>query len=218
MSTNRTPNGRLSPAVYRRRRLVVLLGLVAVIAAVVLIFVRPGASQGSDASGKTPATAPASDAPSTEAAEAPTTVIPTEPVAADGDACTASQVQVEAVTDKTQYGEGEQPNLSVTLTNTGKNACVMNAGTKAQVFVVKSGEETYWTSTDCQVDAIDAEVLLTPGTPVSSSVPIIWDRTRSAPDTCGGARETVPSGGASYHLFVTVDGREQVESKQFMLY
>ncbi|MGX5695754.1 hypothetical protein ACWKWP_06110 [Agromyces soli] len=218
MSTNRTQTGRLSPAVYRRRRLVVLLGLVAVIVAIVLVIVRPGSSQGDEkdsggaaASTDSPTSADASAAP-------PQTVIPTEQTAADGAACEADQVLVEAVTDKSEYQAGEQPQLSVTITNTGRNVCVLNAGTSAQAFTIKSGEEVYWTSTDCQTDPVDAEVSLTPGTPVSSAAPINWDRTRSAPDTCDAPREAVPAGGASYHLSVTVDGIESAESKQFLLY
>lgn len=217
MSTNRTPNGRLSPAVYRRRRLIVLLGVVAVIVAVVLIIVRPGSSQGDDgASGGSAGDSPQTDA--STASDPPQTVIPTEEAAVDGAACKPGQVIVEAVTDKTEYHEGEQPNLSVTITNTGKNICVMNAGTAVQAFAITSGSELYWSSTDCQTDAVDAQVSLTPGTPVSSAVPIIWDRTRSTPDTCVGPRESVPAAGASYHLTVTVDGIESAESKQFMLF
>ena len=212
MSTNPPPAGRQSPQVYRRRRLVVLLGLVAVIVAVVLIFVRPGASQGDD-SGTAPENT-ATAAPATPDA----TTIPTEAVAVDGDPCAPEKITVEAVTDKTSYNAGEQPQLSVTITNTGTNICVLNAGTKAQVFTVTSGTEVYWTSTDCQVDAIDAEVSLAPGTPISSSAPIVWDRTRSTPDTCEGPREAVPAGGASYHLTVSVDGFASAETKQFQLY
>ena len=195
----------------------VLLGLVAVIVAIVLVIVRPGSSQGDepDAAGApTPSATPAA----TDAAEPPPTVIPTEPVAADGDACAEKNVVVEAVTDKTVYEAGEQPQLSVTITNTGKNTCVLNAGTKAQVFTITSGEEVYWVSTDCQVDPIDAEVSLAPGAPISSSVPIVWDRTRSSVDTCEGARESVPAGGASYHLSVAVDGFASSATKQFQLY
>jgi hypothetical protein len=212
MSTNETPAGRQSPQVYRRRRLLVLIGLVAVIVAVVLIIVRPGSSQGDDSgptSSTPPATAPATSDPTT---------IPTEPTAADGDPCAPEKILVEAVTDKSAYEAAEQPQLSVTITNTGKNICVLNAGTAQQVFTIKSGEELYWTSTDCQVDAIDAEVSLTPGAAISSAVPIIWDRTRSSPETCNGPRETVPAGGASYHLSVSVDSFESAESKQFQLY
>lgn len=211
MSTNPTPTGRQSPQVYRRRRLVVLLGLVAVIVAVVLIFVRPGSSQGDEAQApeNTPSATP--DAPEA-------TTIPTEPAAVDGDPCAPEKVTVEAVTDKSSYEAGEQPKLSVTITNTGKNICVLNAGTKAQVFTITSGTEAYWTSTHCQVDPIDAEVSLAPGTPISSSAPIVWDRTRSTLETCEGPREAVPAGGASYHLAVSVDGFESAETKQFQLY
>ncbi len=187
-----------------------LIGLVAVIIAIVLVIVRPGASQGEEPG--------PSVAPSVESSAPPETAIPTEPTAADGDPCAPEKVLVEAVTDKSSYEPGEQPQLSVTITNTGKNVCVLNAGTAAQVFTITSGSEQYWISTDCQVDAIDAEVSLTPGAPVSSSVPLIWDRTRSTPETCTGARETVPAGGASYHLAVSVDGFASVEQKQFLLY
>ena len=187
------------------------------IIAIVLVIVRPGSSQGDEpdaAAGAAPsATADPSDEPT-----APPTVIPTEATEVDGDACTTKNVTVEAVTDKTVYEAGEQPQLSVTIMNTGKNVCVLNAGTNAQVFTVKSGEELYWQSTDCQVDPIDAEVSLTPGTPISSSVPIVWDRTRSSAETCEGPREAVPAGGASYHLEVTVDGIASETSKQFQLY
>jgi hypothetical protein len=215
MSTNQAP-ARQSSQVYRRRRLMVLLGLVAVIVAVVLIFVRPGSSQGGE-----PGSGGAADPSQTVApnvGDTPSTVIPTEPTAADGDACAEKNILVEAITDKTVYEAGEQPQLSVTITNTGKNVCVLNAGTKAQVFTITSGEEVYWLSTDCQVDAIDAEVSLSPGTPISSSVPIVWDRTRSSVDTCSGPRETVPAEGASFHLSVTVDGFESQATKQFQLY
>ncbi len=200
----------------------VLLGLVAVIVAVVLVFVRPGASQGDDVGATTPASATPS-APATEGAIATDAAAPsasesaTEPPA-DGAPCAPEQISVEAVTDAAVYAAGEQPKLSVTITNTGSNSCVMNVGTRAQVFTITSGADTYWTSTHCQVDPVDAEVSIAPGTPVSSSEPITWDRTRSSADTCGGERAAVPAGGASYHLGVSVDGFESSASKQFLLY
>ena len=190
----------------------VLIGVAAVIVAVVLIIVRPGASQGDDGDPKSSAP------PSTATASPDPTTIPTEPTAVDGDPCSPEKILVEAITDKSAYEAAEQPQLSVTITNTGKNICVLNAGTAQQVFTITSGDELYWTSTDCQVDPIDAEVSLTPGTPISSAVPIVWDRTRSSPETCAGPRETVPAGGASYHLSVSVDSFESAESKQFQLY
>lgn len=195
----------------------VLLGLIAVIVAIVLVVVRPASGQGdeADADGGSGAAQSASADGGSAAEE---TLIPTEPTAADGDACTDAQVHVEAVTDKTVYEPGEQPQLSVTITNTGSNVCVLNAGTNAQVFTITSGDEQYWISTDCQVDPIDAEVSLAPNAPISSSAPIVWDRTRSSVDSCEGPREAVPADGASYHLAVSVDGFSSATTRQFQLY
>ncbi|MCK8609191.1 hypothetical protein [Agromyces sp. C10] len=219
MSENRTTQGRLPASVYRRRRAMVLLGLVAVIIAIVLVIVRPGASQGDEVAQTTPASAEpsapvATAPPSDDPAATPEPAV--EPV--DGAPCTDAQITVEAVTDAAVYATGEQPQLSVTITNTGPNVCVMNVGTKAQAFTVQSGDEVYWSSTDCQVDPVDAVVSLEPGTPVSSSTPLVWDRTRSSPDTCDAERAAAPGGGASYHLGVTVDGFASETTKQFLLY
>lgn len=205
----------------------VLLGLVAVIVAIVLVVVRPGASQGDEVTQSVPPTtpasspssdAPATDAPATDDADEPAESEPLAEPAVDGAPCAESQIIVEAVTDAEVYASGEQPKLSVTITNTGDNTCALNVGTAAQVFTVSSGKETYWSSTDCQVDAVDAMVLLAPGTPVSSTQPIVWDRTRSTPETCGGERTAAPGGGASYHLSVSVSGFESGATKQFLLY
>ncbi len=204
----------------------VLLGLIAVIVAVVLVIVRPGASQGDEVTETTPPspkpTPAASDTPATDppATQPPATEepAPSEPAAVDGAACTERQITVEATTDKAVYAAGEQPKLSVTITNSGPNACAINVGTAAQVFTVTSGTEVYWTSTDCQVDPVDAQVTLAPNTPVSSTAPIVWDRTRSSADTCDATRPPVPAGGASYHLGVTVAGFESAETRQFLLY
>lgn len=197
----------------------VLLGLVAVVIAIVLVIVRPGASQGDEVAQTTPASAAPTETPATSATPAPTAE--PEPSAAapvDGAACVDEQIAVEAVTDATVYAADEQPNLSVTITNTGSNSCVIDVGTAAQVFTVKSGNEVYWSSIDCQVDPVPAEVTLEPGQVVSSSEPLVWDRTRSSADTCEGARSAVPGGGASYHLAVAVDGFESESTKQFLLY
>lgn len=221
MSSNRTTQGRLPASVYRRRRVMVLLGLVAVIVAIVLVIVRPGVSQGEEVAQTTPASAQPTEAPTTSETPAATPEPEPEPSAAapvDGAACVDEQITVEAVTDATVYAADEQPNLSVTITNTGSNSCVIDVGTAAQVFTVKSGNEVYWTSTDCQVDPVAAEVTLEPGQVVSSSEPLVWDRSRSSADTCEGERAAVPGGGASYHLAVAVDGFESETTKQFLLY
>jgi hypothetical protein len=214
MSTTNNPVGRQSRTVYRRRRLVVGLGLLAVLVIIVLIVLRPGSSRGEPSDATTPAasaTAQATDAPP---AETPGPVAPVE-----GAACIAANVQVEAITDAVNYEPGQKPQLSLSVTNTGTTSCTINAGTSKQVFTITSGNDVYWTSTDCQKESADAEVTLKPGVPISSSEPVTWDRTRSAKDTCDvAARDAASAGGASYHLLVSIDGMESATPKQFLLY
>jgi hypothetical protein len=210
MSTFKNPVGPQPSKVYWRRRLLVGLGLLAVIVIVVLIVVRPGSSSGTPAgTTNTPASR------TTPAAE--TTTIPTEATSASGSPCKAADVKVEPITDAGNYAADQMPKLSVSITNTGANACKLNAGTSQQLFTITSGTEVYWKSTDCQSDKVDAEVLLQPGKTVSSQTPISWDRTRSDPATCQSPRDPVPAGGASYHLSTSVGGIESTDTKQFIL-
>jgi hypothetical protein len=206
MSTIKHPVGPQSSKVYWRRRLVVGLGLLAVLVIIILIIVRPAAGSGMPDS--TPKPAAATAAPAGSSADP----------AAGAAACDPAKVQVEATTDAVTYEPGLKPQLSVSITNTGAAPCVINAGTSKQVFTISSGQDVYWTSTDCQKDSADAQVTLKPGEPVSSSTPIAWDRTRSSPGTCDAAsRADAPAGGASYHLTVSVDGIKSATPKQFIL-
>ena len=204
MSTNEH-HGREPRSVYVRRRIWVLAGVVAVIAIIALVIWKPGSTSGAEPEPKT----------TTKSSSAST---PT-PTATPGEVgeCAEGDVSVEALTDKGSYAAGELPQLSLRITNAGESACSINVGTAAQVFTIKSGSDTYWTSTDCQVEPADAVVELEAGQTVDSSAPISWDRTRSSPSTCEGERPAVPAAGASYHLTTSVDGIASESSKQFIL-
>ena len=212
MSTIKQSGGRQSSKVYRRRRFVVGLGLLAVLVILFLIIVQPGVSKGDPDSSKKSA------ADSTESPTDAATTIPDQATTVDGAACDPSAVEIAAITDATNYAADVLPQLSLSLTNIGTTDCVMNAGNAKQVFTVMSGEDTYWTSTDCQTNPIDAEVTLKPGVVMPLATPITWDRTRSAVDTCQAeTRTAVPAGGASYYLHVTVDGIEAAEPALMIL-
>ncbi|TFB75849.1 hypothetical protein E3O06_04200 [Cryobacterium glaciale] len=214
MSTIKQPVGRQSSKVYRRRRFVVGLGLLAVLVILFLIIVQPGASKGDADAPKTPA----ADSTESAAPTDPSTSIPETATAVDGAACDPSAVQVAAITDATNYAADALPQLSLSLTNIGTTDCVINAGNAKQVFTVMSGSDVYWTSTDCQTDPIDAQVTLRPGVVMPLATPITWDRTRSAVDTCEAeTRTAVPAGGASYYLHVTVDGIEAADPALMIL-
>jgi hypothetical protein len=204
MSTSER-NGREPRSVYARRRLWVLAGFLAVAAIIALVIWKPGSTSGASP-GETPKAKVSSSASS----------IPT-PTPGAVDDCAEGDVLVEALTDKGTYAAGELPQLSLQITNTSDAACSINVGTAAQVFTVRSGDDVYWTSTDCQVEPADAVVTLEAGQVVASTAPIAWDRTRSTPSTCEGERPAAPAAGASYHLITAVGGFRSESSKQFIL-
>lgn len=199
MSTFRNPVGPQSPAVYWRRRLIVALGVVAVIVVIALIVFLPRATTTvTDPSAS--ASAGTGDEVGGDAAvddPAPSA----EPIA--GAPCDPAAVTVAAATDSNSYAADQQPQLSFAITNTSTVSCTFNVGTTQQAFVITSGEEQYWSSKDCETGPVDSELTLEPNV-ATGSKPIAWDRTRSSTDTCEGARPSVPAGGATYNLSVTV--------------
>lgn len=207
---------------YRRRRLVVLLGLLIVIAAVVLAFWQPWRSDGAPAPrSSTPAatgTAAAPAATGSAPAEGEPTIAapPVDPAASPTIApCATRDIVVQALTDLTEYGAGENPQLSISLTNQGTASCYLDVGTSQQAFVITSGSDTWWRSTDCQTEPSGQVVQLEPGQTVSSAAPLVWDRTRSSVETCDGDRPAALPG--TYNLTVTVGGITSAESARFML-
>jgi len=219
---------RHSPAVYRRRRLTVLLVAIVLIVGIALLVWQPwnaGASEthpnpsptpssssSPSASGTVTATPLPSPTASQADAEAP------EGDAAPAVACTAGMVEVTGVTDKESYAAGENPQLSISLTNTGGVPCAMNVGTTTQTFTIRSGDDVWWRSTDCQTEPSDQTVTIDAGQTVTSVTPLTWDRTRSSVSTCGDVdRQAAPGGGSSFHLTVSIGGVESSESRQFLL-
>ena len=195
MSTFRNPVGPQPSRVYWRRRLAVLAGVCVVILIIVLIVFAP--------KGK-PAAIPSNSPKPTTAATQP---------------CTDKAVEVDAVVDKLSYAAGEDPQLSFTLQNGGTKACTFQVGTNVQKFVITSGSETIWTSTDCQTDSSAKSINLQPGTPVQSPK-LTWARDRSSTTTCSVKNpKQVTAGGASYHLTVTVNSvtSTAANSPQFVL-
>lgn len=208
MSTFRNPVGPQPSSVYWRRRLVVGLGLLAVIVIIILIVVRPGAGDPTPTGSQKP--------PSTNSAD-PTDGATTPPATGEGVACDLSKVTLEANTDAASYDPGVNPKISFTLKSLMTEPCTMAAGSDLQEFRITSGDELIWSSKDCQVDPQAAEIELKPGVPFGSSA-IEWGRTRTSTEGCDVPGETVVAEGASYHLEVSVGDLTSATTKQFLLY
>ena len=216
---------RASPAVYRRRRIVIFGGLIVLIAAIAagiwLVVDQPWAGAGAEPTPKPTSTAE-SPAPTETSTATPTdtpTADPTPDPAQTAVPCQASDVTVEAVTDADTYAAGVLPQLSISLTNAGDTDCTIDVGSTTQAFTVSSGSDTWWRSTDCQESPSSMVVTLAAGQNVTSATPVQWDRTRSDVATCDQEnRPRAPGGGASYHVAVSIGGFESVESRQILLY
>jgi hypothetical protein len=203
MSTIKNPVGPQPPSVYWRRRLVLLLLVVVVIVVVVLIIVRPGSgTPSSHPSGSNSASGPPS-AGATSGSSAT--------------ACDPSVITLTPITDAASYAAGVNPQLSMSITNSGASACTFDVGTDAQVYLITSGSDQIWSSKDCQEAPAANKQVLQPGKALSTT-PFAWDRTRSSTTTCTGSRPEVTAGGASYHLTVQVgDAKSTAGGKQFVL-
>lgn len=207
MSTFRDPVGPKSPKVYLRRRLVVLAVLLAVIAVIVLAILKPGSGAGAPEANEV-------KLPTDLAAQTAQSPVPKE---GDVPACQSGQLKVTPGTDKTDYAEGELPQLFLSVVNAGTEPCSADLGTAGMEFTVSSGDDQVWRSVDCQADPEALAVILDPDQAVQTE-PIAWDRTRSSAETCDITRDPVAAGGASYHLRATVAGVQGSGTAQFLLY
>ncbi len=229
---------RHSPAVYRRRRLAVFGGLLLVLAGIGvgiwLLIAQPWQAQGSEPPEKTPVVTDTASDPGSEPegdegdegsedAEGETG----DDAGSDPEAgaepeigvCTGREVTVEPVTDATSYRSGVNPQLSISLTNSSAHDCTMNVGSSTQVFTIRSGNDIWWRSTDCQEEPSDMIVTLEAGQTVTSAAPVEWNRTRSAVNRCGDSdRQRAPGRGASYHLSVEIGGVSSSGTKQIFLH
>lgn len=207
---------------YRRRRLAVLLVAIVVAAGLVWLFIaQPWRGVAAPAESPSPSASAPSASPSASPTPLPTSDPDAEPApepSPAAEACLPGDVTVEAVTDKGSYDQGQNPQLSIRLTNTGDADCALNVGTSGQAFTVSSGNDTWWRSTDCQTEPSDMIVMLTAGQQVTSATPLTWDRTRSSVDTCQSERPQAPGGGATYHLSVSINGIASSNTAPFQLY
>lgn len=207
-SALRDPVGPKSRGVYMRRRILVLVGLLAVIAVVWLVFAKPGSGTEVPKADQVNVPddlqqSPGPDAKSSDAGEVA--------------ACAAADLKVTAKTDSGDYAAGQNPEFSLTVENTGAEPCSADLGTAGMQFEVTSGDDQVWRSVDCQKDPKQLAVILDPGKELTSES-VVWNRTRSSVESCEITRDPVAAGGASYHLWATVGGVRSAESQQFLLY
>lgn len=165
------PNRRKpSPAVYRRRRLAVLLLALVLVALLVLAasWIASLFSQDQPVAEEPVQLPVASSSPS----------LSPQPVATSS-SCDESDITVSAATDAPAYAAGEDPTLILEVENTGRSDCEVDVGTEAMEFLVTSGDDRIFSSKDCAVDT--SELMRTIEAGGSERAQFTWERQRSAP-------------------------------------
>ena len=204
------PVGSLPPQVYWRRR--ALAGILAVLVIWLAWSVLPGKGGGANAAqpgtparttappaatqpSQTPAPAATSVAavvttskaakpaatvtsPQATTTSAPATTAPTTPK------CTSASLKVTLSADHTVYAAGADPHFVLTVTNTGPASCLVDVGTTNRGFLVTSGSDRIWSSTDC-TKASPNPAVFKPKDSVSYAH--TWTRQRSSSAGCAAA-------------------------------
>jgi hypothetical protein len=200
--------------VYRRRRLFLGAALLMVIALIVGSFALAGAFNGKSeqASSTEGAGATASADPSPQASPSASAPEPT-PTPSATPSCNQNLVTVSASTDKAAYGPGENPLLTLKVTNGGTMPCEVNIGTSQMEFLVTSGADRIFSSRDCQAKSEDLVKIIAPGASETANFP--WPRNRSV-EGCQ-AVEAKPGGGGAYYIFTAKLGSKASPKAVFQL-
>jgi hypothetical protein len=193
------PVGKLPTAVYWRRRAILLVLLLAVLAggawlAVTLVSSRDSASGASSASGPRPVPSLERVVPSLEAVATPTPpVLPTGAVAATtaapapvpGGPCTDDMIGLEVHTPGTA-SVASKPTFELLVANVSAVPCVraLDKGLQELLLYDASGNRI-WGSNDCFPEVSSDPRTLQPGEVVT--IPVVWSGLTSEP-TCTVAR------------------------------
>jgi hypothetical protein len=137
--------------------------------------------------------------------------------------CAPGVVQVEVMIGNEKetlntFASGSTPMMWYAITNTGLEDCKFNVGARVTFFTITSGEQTYWSSRDCDRSQ-DTDSYITLASNQTIEAPKgAWDRVYSSETGCGAedGNSSVPAGGATYKIKVEVNGVIS-EDKSFIL-
>jgi hypothetical protein len=184
MSTVMRPVGPLPPRVYWIRRSVVL-GVILII--ILLLATQCGGGGGggggrNNGSGNTPNP--------TTSTSPPTSVTNCDPAV----------LKVTVSTDTTTYTTGQAPTLTATLANPGTTTCRLARVVSNEVWTIKSGSPTVWTTQGCSADPVPPQLKIAAG--ATKQIHTTWNGHLRGAD-CTDAAVAQPG---TYRLYATIDG------------
>jgi hypothetical protein len=183
VSTVLRPVGPRGPRVYWIRR-AILLAIVLVVVIVLAAECSGGGGKpsGSHQSGQNqPGTTPSSTKPA----------VPL---------CSTSALSLTLSTDTKSYTSGQSARLIAAFANNGSVRCKLVRSAASEVWTIKSGPATVWTTEGCPESKVPKQMKLTPG--VEKTISILWNgRLRNS--TC---QEGAVASAGHYAFDANLDG------------
>jgi len=194
------PNGPLPPEIYWRRRVLAIGALIVALALVIwlaLMLLRSGGddkdpkaaaatSTSAKAAGSTTADPSGSKVPASGTVNSAASGVPAP--------CPDQSLAVKVTVGQPTYKAGDQPVITIVLTNISTAACSRDMGSGLQQVWVQSldGQRKLWSNTDCDQGG-PADVRTLNGGQ-QAAFTLTWSGTTSQPG-CAGDRVPVPAGG-----------------------
>jgi len=129
----------------------------------------------------------------------------------------SSDEDTQVVETFNSFAANTNPDIWYEITNNGLVDCKFNVGSRVTFFTITSGEQTYWSSRDCdRSDDTDRYVTLESNAPEEAAASP-WEKSYSSENGCNaGDNDLVPTAGATYKIKVEVNGVIS-EEKRFIL-
>lgn len=189
VSTVLRPVGPHEPRVYWLRRAVVI-GLILVLIVVLTEAFAGGSSK--PPKKNRPVTHPSTTTTATSSASTPATTTVS--------ACSPTALTLALSTDSDSYKAGQSVKLIGAFSNSGTSSCTLSVAPSREIWTVKSGTDTIWTSKHCVSSDLAKQVTIKAGG--RNTVSTVWDGHRQDPGCASGA---VALRG-EYTLSATLDG------------
>jgi hypothetical protein len=205
------PVGPKPARTYWLRRFLVLAVAIGIVVLIVQLLGRGGESEGAQTQTATSAaplvdataspsrtpsaeTSAPSPSPAAAAAVSPTASAEPTPSAAGTPPCAPADLAVTVGTDASSYAEGDDPSVTLTVTNSSARACETNVGQNALEVRVGSGDAAVWSSDVCYPGGESDVRTLDPGAAYTTS--IVW-RSVASSDGCPDEPRVAPG---TYHV------------------
>ena len=115
------------------------------------------------------------------------------------------------------FDAGTMPALWYQITNKGTVDCKFNVGPRVTFYTISSGDQTYWSSKDCNREGLQDTFVSLKANQTMEAIASEWEKSYSSENGCGlEGNDPVPAAGATYKIRVEVSGVLS-EEKRFVL-